>query len=180
MAMPIAATELRENIESACSKFAMKGNSTERPSTSAFLRKIEMTLKKGQTIWKADEGWQLPEFPEPEAGYYTLGIYPSLTPYPFPLHRKIQEAGYSSELRVYRGLETESSQAMQGVSWEYIGQFELGDRAPINSLSRAGIPRDAIVALGIDTPAEIAARLPRDEQDALRLPIEELGFAMGA
>ncbi|MEM9541840.1 MAG: hypothetical protein AAGA60_20385 [Cyanobacteria bacterium P01_E01_bin.42] len=136
-------------------------------------------MKKGQTIWKADEGWQLPEFPEPEEGCYSLGIYPSLTPYPFPLHRKIQEAGYSCELRVYRGLNVESSQAMGGLSWEYIGQFALSDRAPIEALSQVGIPRDAIVALGLDTPEEIAARLPRDEQDILRLPVEELGFAMG-
>ncbi|MGK7929088.1 MAG: hypothetical protein AB4290_28275 [Spirulina sp.] len=135
-------------------------------------------MEKGQTLWKADEGWQLPEFPEPQDGYYSLGIDPSLTPYPFPLHRKIHEAGYSCELRVYRGLKTESSQAMDGISWEYIGQFTRSDRTPINALSQMGIPRDAIVALGLDTPEEIAARLPRDEQDALRLPIEELGFAV--
>ncbi|MEA5472176.1 hypothetical protein [Spirulina sp. 06S082] len=136
-------------------------------------------MEKGQSIWTTDKGWQLPEFPEPEDGYYSLGIYPSLTPYPFPLHRKIQEAGYSCQLRVYRGLEIASSQAMGGVSWEYIGQCALSDRLPINALSQVGIPRDAIVALGIDTPAEIRARLLRDKQDSLPLLVEETDFVAG-
>lgn len=135
-------------------------------------------MEKGQSIWKADRGWLLPEFPEPENGYYSLGIHPSLIPYPFPLHRKIQEAGYCHELRVYRGLDIESSKAMEGVSWEYIGQFPLNDRAPIEALSRIGIPRDAIVALGIDTPREIASRLSRHEQDSMCLPLEILGYAL--
>ncbi|MEM9541851.1 MAG: hypothetical protein AAGA60_20440 [Cyanobacteria bacterium P01_E01_bin.42] len=105
-------------------------------------------------IWNQQQGWLIPQLPQPKINEIVLAVSPDLSPlFDYQILELIQAAGFKNPELHYLYDEDESICAY------YLGSlFEGETDKTIASLQKVGIHRDWILARPIDSDENIRSR----------------------